>query len=189
MASTSAARASLVLFAGWLLVLTGCRPASQDDAGKSVDPAAAEAAARALFEHTTAHFHQPSATATGEEQRRLQEAAAAGYEELLRLYPQQEDWAAQSLRSLANIRAAQTNITEAVALYDRVARDYANQTWEVLLSLKSAADLLWDHDRKEEARRYYQLVVDRFDHPDTPQVVQAVVKGSQSRLSSLSVER
>lgn len=159
------------------VLLVGC-------SSKDQTPQPRAEAARTLFERATKQFHLPSAEATGAEQRRLQEQAAAAYRELLRKYPDQEDWAAPALRSLANLRAAQTNLDEAVRLYSAVAEKYPRQEWEVLTAWKSAADLLWDAGRRAEAKAFYQRLVDRFDEPDAPAVVKTVVLGSQSRLVS-----
>src|ERR1051325_5032380 len=108
------------------------------------------AAARDLYERTTKLYHLPSAQAQGEERDRLLRQAASGYEQLLRRYPNQELWCAQALRSLANVRAEQGRLDQAIRLYDRVADLYPRQDWEVLQAWKSAADLLWDADPHAE---------------------------------------
>ena len=161
----------LVLFA----LLAGC--------SKPEPPAQRADAAKALFEHATRDFHIPSAAAKGAEQRRLQDQAAAAYEELLKRYSEQDIWAAQALRSLGNIRATQTNLDAAVKFYAAVEQKYPRQDWEVLMAWKSAADSLWEAGRRDEAKPFYQRIVARFDKPDAQQVVKTVVRGSRSRLT------
>jgi len=145
-------------------------------------PAQRADAAKALFEQATKQFHIPSAEAKGAEQLKLQNRAAATYQELLNKYPEQGYWAAQALRSLANLRAAQTNLDTAVKLYATVEQKYPQQEWEVLAAWKSAADLLWDAGRRDEARTFYERIVARFDKAGAPAVIQTVVRGSKSRL-------
>jgi tetratricopeptide (TPR) repeat protein len=159
-----------------LLLLTGCDSRPQT-------PAQRADAAKALFEQATKQFHIPSAEAKGAEQLKLQHQAAATYEELLNKYPDQDYWAAQALRSLANLRAAQTNLDAAVKLYATVAQKYPQQEWEVLMAWKSAADLLWEAGRRDEAGTFYQKILARFDKPGAPAVIQTVVRGSKSRLA------
>jgi tetratricopeptide (TPR) repeat protein len=159
-----------------LLLLTSCDSRPQT-------PTQRADAAKALFEQATKQFHIPSAEAKGAEQLKLQNQAAAAYQALLQQYPDQDYWAAQALRSLANIRAAQTNLDAAVKLYAAVEQKYPTQEWEVLMAWKSAADLLWDAGRREEASACYQKLVNRFDRPDAAPVVKTVVRGSKSRLA------
>lgn len=168
--------ARLLLLSAMLVVLSGC------SSGKQTPEQRAEAA-KALFERATKEFHNPSAEAKGAERLKLQEQAAAAYQELLKEYADQPYWAAQAMRSLGNIRAAQTNVNAAVKLYAEVERKFPQQEWEVCMALKSAADLLWEQGRQPEARPFYEKIVARFDKPDVPQVVKSVVRGSQSRLA------
>jgi tetratricopeptide (TPR) repeat protein len=156
------------------LFLGGC-------AGPGQTPEQRQEAAKALFESTTKTFHIPSVQAMGREQTRLQDLAAAGYRELLKKYPDQQIWAAQALRSLGNIYAARTNLNAATRYYMAVAKKYPDQEWEILMAWKSAADLLWEHGRQTEARQFYGKIVDRFDQPGQPQIVQTVVRGSKTR--------
>jgi len=139
-------------------------------------------AAKALFEQATKQFHNPSAFAQGVEQQKLQAQAAENYEKILRRYPEQTNWCAQALRSLANIRAAQTNLSEAVRAYAAVTENYPGDDWETIQAWKSAADLLWEANRHEDARKFYQKVVSRFDGTNQPSIVRIVVKGSKARL-------
>ena len=139
-------------------------------------------AAKTLFDQTTKNLHLPSAEAEGAERLRLQNEAADAYRQLLKKYPDQEKWAAPALRSLGNIHAAQTNVSEAVQLYSSVEKKYPRQEWEVLMSWKSAGDLLWDAGRRDEARPFFQKIVARFETTNAPQVVQTIVRGSKTRL-------
>ncbi len=161
------------------LLSTGCASSKQTPQQRSD-------AAKALFDQTTKAFHIPSAEAQGAARAELQRQAAAGYEQVLKKYPDQDYWAAQALRSLANIRAAQTNLDAAVKLYAAVGKKYPQQDWEVLMAWKSAADLLWDAGRRDEAKAFYQKIVSRFDVPDAPMVVKTTVRGSRARLGESS---
>ncbi len=174
----------LVGQAFWLVLLflvaiaaTGCKPAPQI-------PQERQAAAQALFDQTAKSFHVPSAAASGLDQRRLQDEAARGYEQLLAQYPEQSNLCAQALFNLGNLRAAQTNLEAAAQFYAAVERQYPAQDWEVLRALKSAADLLWEAGRKTAAEPFYRKIVARFDRPDVPPIVQSVVRGSKQRLAA-----
>jgi tetratricopeptide (TPR) repeat protein len=107
--------------------------------------------------------------------------AATGYERILRQYRDQENLCAQSLRSLAGIRAAQDKLDEAVKLYRRVGENYPRQDWEVIQAWKSAGDLLWDAGRQDDARVFYRQLVTRFDQPDQPPVIQTIVRAAKAR--------
>jgi TolA-binding protein len=159
-----------------LCVLLGCSPK------KSETPQERVGAAQALFERTTKDFHIPSAEAKGAEKEKLQNQAAAGYEEFLKKYPEQENWAAEALRSLGNIRATQGKLDEAVRNYAAVEKKYPQQRWEVLMSWKSAADLLWEAGRREEAKAFYKKIIPAYDNPGATQVERTIVKGSKMRL-------
>lgn len=139
-------------------------------------------AAKSLFESTARDYHFPSALATGTERNRLLNEAAAGYERILRQYPDQDEWCAKSLRSLANVRAEQNQLTVAVKLYASVAEKYPRQDWEVLQAWKTAADLLWDAGRPDEARPFYRLIITRFDQPTASAVVQTIVRAARRRV-------
>ena len=163
---------------GFLLfaVLLGCSPKHPQSVEQRSE------AAKALFERTTKNFHIPSAEAKGAEKERLQAQAAGGYEELLKHYPEQDYWASQALRSLANIRAAEGNLPGAVKYYAAVEKKYPQQRWEVLMSWKSAADLLWDAGKRDEAKAFYEKVVAQFDNLESSQVEKTIVRGSKTRL-------
>ena len=160
-----------------LVFLTACGDSRQK-------PKTTPASAQALFGQASTNFHLPSAEAKGPEKVRLLEQAAAAYEALLRHYPDDAYWAAQALRNLGNVRAAQGRTNDAVQLYASLERRYPQQRWEVLAALKSAGDLLWDAGRREEARGFYRKIVAQFDAPDASQVIQTVVRGSKAKLNS-----
>ncbi len=145
-------------------------------------------AAKQLFDQTTKQFHNASAEAKGPEKATLQDKAAAGYEELLKKYPEQSYYAAQALRNLAGIRAEQGKIDAALKLYASVEKKYPKEDWQVLMAWKAGADLLWEHNRKDEARYLYRNIVNTFDKPDAPQVVKTVVRGSKRRLAGKDIE-
>jgi len=158
-----------------MVVLAGC----QREGG---DLRQRESAAKALFERTAKAFHLPSASATGAEQKRLEAEAVRGYEQVLRQFPEQEYWCAEALRSLGNIRAVQGNTTAALECWSQVTARYPQQDWEVLMALKSSADLLWEANRRAEAKAFYQRIMAQFDLTNASPVVQTVVRGSKLKL-------
>jgi tetratricopeptide (TPR) repeat protein len=172
--------AKLALCAALLLgLLTGCgqrQPAAT--------PEQRYTSAKALFEKASRDYHIPSAEARGAERRNLEDQAAAIYAEVAKEYTDQPVWASQALRSLGNIRAAQTNINEAVKLYVQVGERFPKHDFEVLMAWKAAADLLADSGRAAEAKGFYEKIVARFDRPDALPIVQSVVRGSKARLKS-----
>ena len=102
--------------------------------------------------------------------------------QLLQDYPEQKRWCAQALRSLAGIRAEQGDTATALKHYDRVATEFGNQEFEVLQAWKAAADLLWDAEKKTEAKEYYQKIVTRFDRKEIPPVYKIILNISKKRL-------
>jgi len=140
-----------------------------------------------IFEKVSKEFHIPSAEAKGTEKLRLQSAAAAGYQDLLKRFPNDEYWAAQARRSLGNIYSAQTNLDAAVREYELVNTRYPKQEWEVLMAWKSAADLYWEANRRAEANQFYRKIVERFDRAEAAQIVKSVVRGSKLRLSGTDI--
>src|SRR5206468_3722850 len=109
-----------------LAVGFGCSPK------RAETPEQRAESAKALFEGTTRNFHIPAAEAKGAEKEKLQEQAAQGYAALLKQYPEQEYYAAQSLRSLGNIRAAQDRVADALKNYAAMEKQYPRQRWEIL---------------------------------------------------------
>jgi tetratricopeptide (TPR) repeat protein len=158
--------------------LTGCGQK------KETTPQRAEAAHH-LFDQATKEFHLPSDRAAGAEKARLQQQAADAYQRLVREFPDQPFWAAQALRNLGNIRAAQTNLDEAVRLFSAVGDKYPQEEFEVLQAWRTAGDLLWEANRRPEAKAFYQKVVQRFDGTNQPAVVRLVVKGAKTRLGGV----
>ena len=139
-------------------------------------------AAKALFERASREYHIPSAQARGSERAKLENQALAAYADVARAYSDQPIWAAQALRSLGNIHATRTNLTEAVHAYTEVAEKFPQQDFEVLMAWKSAGDLLSDSDRPTEAKVHYEKLLARFDKPDALPIVQSVVRGARARL-------
>ena len=161
-----------------LLVMSGC--AKHD---------ATLAQARELFERTVTLYHLPSAQADGAKRAELLARAAAGYEQLLRDCPGQTHWCAQALRSLGNVRAAQGRTSEALLLYERVARNYPREDWEVLQAWKAAADFLFDAGQLRDAAAVYRRIIDRFAITDAPPVVELVVHAAKRRIANVDVAR
>ena len=139
-------------------------------------------AAKALFEKAASDFHNPSADATGDQKTKLLEGAAKRYTQLLQDYPEQKRWCAQALRSLAGIRAEQGDTATALKHYARVATELGAQEFEVLQAWKAAADLLWDAEKKTEAKAYYQKIVTRFDRKEIPPVYKIILNISKKRV-------
>jgi tetratricopeptide (TPR) repeat protein len=139
-------------------------------------------AAKGLFEKASREFHIPSAQARGLERAKLEDQALAVYTDLARAYSDQPIWAAQALRSLGNIHAARTNLTEAVHAYAEVAEKFPQQDFEMLMAWKSAGDLLSDAGKSAEGNVYYEKLLVRFDKPDALPIVQSVVRGAKARL-------
>ncbi len=163
-------RASFLL----LLLLAGCT---------TVPPEQRTAAAKALFDETTKQYHLPAAQAQGAERDRLLQQAATGYGKLVRHYRDQPAWSAVALRSLGNIRATQGKLDEAVKLYAQVGARYPQQEWEVLQAWKSAADLLNEAGRTQEARKFYQQIVEQFGQPEQPEVVRVIARAARRHLT------
>jgi tetratricopeptide (TPR) repeat protein len=136
----------------------------------------------AFLEQIIKEFHNPSAGATGVERERLLSEAARRYEQLLKQHPEEKDLGAQALLGLGNVRASQGKTNEAVKLYATVGEKYPNRDWEVLQAWKAAGDLLWDGTRRDEAKKYYARIVERFDTIDAPMITKAIVRGSKSRI-------
>lgn len=164
--------ASIVL--ALVMAVVGCSKADEPPKGLT---------ARAELGGITKTFHEPSATAPAIERRRMQDEAAARYATLVKRYPKESNVCAQALRSIGNIRAAQTNVDDAVKHFAAVGDRYPTEDWELLQAWKSAADLLWEAGRTNDARRFYSQIVTRFEGSNAPAIYQAVVRGSKSRLA------
>jgi tetratricopeptide (TPR) repeat protein len=155
--------------------LAGCRKNPQDLERRYAE-------AKALFDRTTKETHLPSSTATGPERGRLELQAIAQYRQLLKQFPEQSYWCAEALCALGNVYASQTNTQAALECWSGVVSKHPNEEWEVLTALKSSADLLWDANRRSEAKPYYQKIVDMFDRTNAPQATRIIVKGSKLKL-------
>src|SRR6266851_8841353 len=95
----------------FLSALLGCARAHQETA-------------RQIFDRTVREYHLPSAAASGAEREKLLAESAIGYEQVLRLGRNDRALCASALRSLANVRAEQGRLDEAVKLWSRVGRQY-----------------------------------------------------------------
>jgi tetratricopeptide (TPR) repeat protein len=173
-------RVSIIAVCALLGLLAGCSQRPTTCTFES--PQQRYAAAKTLFEKASRDFHIPSSQARASERAKLEDQALAAYADLARAYSDQPIWAAQALRSLGNIHAARTNLTEAVRAYAEVAEKFPQQDFEVLMAWKSAGDLLSDAGKSAEAKVYYEKVLARFDKPDALPIVQSVVRGAKARL-------
>ena len=79
---------------------------------------------------------------------------------------------------------ARKKMDDAIEHYAAVEKKYPQQRWEALMSLKCAADLLWDAGRLAEAKAFYQKITNQYDRPEASQVEQMILRGSKSRLPS-----
>ena len=157
-------------------MLTGCDK-------KPPAPAVAPVSARALFEQASREFYAPSAEANGAERARLLAGAAERYERLLKEFPAERDLGVQALLGLGNIRASQGKLDDAIEHYAAVGRKFPEHDWQVVQAWKAAADLLWDANRRDEAKKFYSQIVARFGKKDAPQIISTVVRGSKARLA------
>jgi tetratricopeptide (TPR) repeat protein len=156
------------LAALFLSVLFGCARAPQETA-------------RQVFDRTVREDHLPSAEVTGAEREKLLVQSAAGYEQVLRLGGSNRALCASALRSLGNVRAEQGRLDEAVKLWSQVGRQYPTCDWEVLQSWKSAADLLWDAGRQNDAVPFYRQIFERFRSAPSP-IMRTVARAAQRRV-------
>jgi tetratricopeptide (TPR) repeat protein len=163
-----------------ILLLCGCATPER----KAAELQLRYAAARDLFEQTLKQYQLPSADLQGEKKVRMLDLATAGYGEVLKRYSDQKLWCSLALCNLGNARAAQGRLDEAIKLYNRVAEEYPQQDWEVLQAWKSAADLLWDAGRHDEALEFCRKIVGQFDSDEEPTPIRQIVQGAKSRLVS-----
>jgi tetratricopeptide (TPR) repeat protein len=160
-------RTNQLLIALTLQFLLGCTPTSPETA-------------RQVFDRTVREYHLPSAKASGAEREKLLAESATGYEQVLRLGGNDRPLCASALRSLANVRAEQNRLDEAVELYSQVGRQYPACDWEVLQSWKSAADLLWEADRQSDAAPFYRQIFKRFRSAPSP-IMRTVARAASRR--------
>ena len=152
----------------FLALLLGCAPASHETA-------------RQVFDRTVREYHLPSAEASGAQREKLLAQSATGYQQVLRLGGNDRPLCASALRSLANVRAEQGRLDEAVKLWSQVGRQYNACDWEVLQAWKSAADLLWDAGRKNDAAPFYRQIVQRFSSAPSP-IMQTIARAASRRV-------
>jgi len=143
------------------------------------------AQARHELKRVVRELHVPAGDATNEVVRgELLTNAVAGYLDLVARYPDQPQWCAQALRSVANIYRAEGRRAEALATYERLAQRYPGEHWEVIQAWKAAGDLMWDSQKRELARGYYQQIVDTYSAPDQPPMFQTIVDIARQRLAA-----
>jgi tetratricopeptide (TPR) repeat protein len=150
-----------------LQFLLGCTHASRETA-------------RQVFDRTVHEYHLPSAEASGLVREKLLAQSATGYERVLRLGASDGPLCASALRSLANVRAEQGRLDEAVKLWTQVGRQYPACDWEVLQAWKSAGDLLWDAGRQSEAVPFYRQIFERFRSAPSP-IMRTVARAASRR--------
>lgn len=146
-------------------------------------PAKRAASAKHAFNLVVRQAHVPAGDSTNDiERAELLVRAAAGYQDIVKRYPDQPQWAAQSLRSLGNVYQLQGRPADALSAYDRVGRDYPGEHWEVIQAWKSAGDLLLDTGDREGAARYFRRIVDTYDRADAAPMFRTLVDISRRRL-------
>lgn len=139
-------------------------------------------AAKQLFEETSTDYHFAAAEAKGSERERLLKKAAAGYRKLLRKYPKETSWCAQSLRSLGNVRAEQGRFEEAISTFEDVGKRYRDERWEVIQALKSAGDLCRNKGSSDQAREFYVRIIEEFRDAEAP-MMKTIVEAAEKALS------
>ena len=152
----------------FLSVLLGCTRAPHETA-------------RQIFDRTLREDHLPSAEVSGAEREKLLAESAIGYEQVLRLGGNDRRLCASALRSLANVRAEQGRLDEAVKLWSQVGRQYPNCDWEVLQAWKSAADLLWDAGPAKCCDPIYRQIFERFRSAPSP-IMRTVARAANRRV-------
>ena len=162
-------------------------PAKKGDT-TSLDTKRREAAEK-VFQQTVQNYHLPSVDLIGPERKELLDKAAREYRQILRKFSDQEKVSAQSLRSLANIRVEQTRTNEAIRLYAQVGKNYPRESWEVIQAWKTASDLLWLNNQTAEAAKFDRQIIDTFDQPDMPAVIQTVVRAVKKRQQNNPMQR
>ena len=144
------------------------------------------AAAKDLFQRGLRN-HLLSAEGKNDRTALLQ-AATKDYAETVKSYSDQTRWAAQAMRSLGNVRAEEQKIDDAVKLFSAVATKFPTEDWEVLQAWKSAADLLWESGRKDEAKVFYGKIVGRFRDTEDSALMKLIVQASKRRISAHATE-
>ena len=143
-----------------------------------------ERQARHDFNRVVRELHVPAGDATNDVMRgELLTNAVKGYLAIVQQYPDQPQWGAQALRSVANIHRAEGRRGEALAAYARIAHKYPGQDWEIIQAWKSAGDLLWDSSMKGLARDYYRQIVAAYGEVHDPPMFQTIVDIARRRLA------
>jgi tetratricopeptide (TPR) repeat protein len=182
-----------IIALGLSLVLAGCasssknpvesKPLSRQEKSQAAYKLRYDAAQK-LFQQTVKNCHLPSVDLKGAQREDMMEKAARGYQQVLRKYPEQNSVCAQALRSLANIRVEQTRTNEAIRLYTQVGKQYPQESWEVIQAWKSASDLLWQNNQASEAAVFDLQIINTFDQPEMPSVIQTIVRAVKKREQS-----
>jgi tetratricopeptide (TPR) repeat protein len=143
-----------------------------------------ERQARHDFNQVVRELHVPAGDATNDVMRgELLTNAVKGYLAIVQQYPDQPQWGAQALRSVANIHRAEGRRGEALAAYARIAHKYPGQDWEIIQAWKSAGDLLWESKMKELARDYYRQIVTAYGEVRDPPMFQTIADIARRRLA------
>jgi len=143
-----------------------------------------ERQARHEFNQVVRELHVPAGDATNDVMRgELLTNAVKRYLAIVQQYPDQPQWGAQAMRSVANIYRAEGRRAEALATYERIAHKYPGQDWEIIQAWKSAGDLLWDSAMKELARDYYRQIVDAYGEVHDPPMFQTIADIARRRLA------
>ena len=138
--------------------------------------------AAAMFRDAMAtHEQSASLRIVASDRATLLDQVAEQYSAVLAVHSEDGRWAAQALRSLGKVRAEQGHLDDAIACYIEVGNAYAEESWEVLQSWKSAADLLWDAGRKAEATVFYRQIVDRWNGANTSDIEARIVSAAARR--------
>ena len=141
--------------------------------------------AATMFRDAVATHEKSSAiNVAASDRTTLLEQAAVQYAAILKHHADDARWAAPAMRSLGNVRVAQGRMDDALSCYAAVGSVYPDESWEVLQSWKTAADLLWDAGRKEEATAFYRQIVDRCNGAESSDIEARIVKAAARRTST-----
>ena len=159
------------------LVCAGCLSPHGDVAKRASQ-------AKFEFNRIVREYQVPAGDATNAVQRGAYLTnAVTAFRALAERYPDQPQWAAQSMRCIANIHRAEGRRAEALATYEQLVHRYPGEHWEVIQAWKSCGDLLWDSRMKELAREYYRQIVDTYGGPGQPPMFDTLVHIARQRLA------
>ena len=105
----------------------------------------------------------------------------------MKRFPRETNDCQQATRGLANVRASQGRIDDAVRLHLSTTSSPAAGDMDRLMALKSAADLLWDANRRAEAKPLYEQLVERYGKAGGSQLHQLIVRGARTRLDAMTI--